>query len=95
MLSQNTNPASQRERVSWFRPGECSRLNYDLLRDVPQPMATRELAERVMVAKGIPVVDNHRTCALIQKTVLASLSRAWSAGGCVRRPEPVASSCRS
>lgn len=79
MLSQDTNPASQRERVSWFRPGECRRLLYDLLRDAPQPLATRVLAERVMAAKGIPVVDDHRTRALIQKTVLASLSRAKGA----------------
>ena len=77
MLSQDTNPASQ--RVSWFRPGECRRLIYDLLRDAPQPLATRDLAERVMAAKGIPVVDDHRTRALIQKTVLASLSRAKGA----------------
>lgn len=79
MLSQDTNPASQRDRVSWFRPGECRRLIYDLLRDAPQPLATRVLAERVMAAKGIPVVDDHRTRALIQKTVLASLSRAKGA----------------
>jgi len=75
MLSQDTNPAQQRERVSWFRPGECRRLIYDVLRDTPQPLATRELSERVMAAKGIPAVDG-RTRALIQKTVLASLSRA-------------------
>ncbi len=79
MLPQDTNPASQRDRVSWFRPGECRRLIYDLLRDAPQPLATRVLAERVMAAKGIPVVDDHRTRALIQKTVLASLSRAKGA----------------
>ncbi len=79
MLPQDTNPASQRERVSWFRPGECRRLIYDALRDAPQPLATRDLAERVMAAKGIPVVDDHRTRALIQKTVLASLSQAKGA----------------
>ena len=79
VLPQNTNPASQRDRVWWFRPGECRRLIYDLLRDAPQPLATRDLAERVMAAKGIPVVDDHRTRALIQKTVLASLSRAKGA----------------
>jgi len=75
MLSQYTDPASQRERVSWFRSGECRRLIYDVLRDAPQPLATRELAERVMAARGTPAAD-HRTRALIQKTVLASLSRA-------------------
>jgi len=74
-LFQDTNPAQQRERVSWFRPGECRRLIYDVLRDAPQPLATRELSERVTAAKGILAADG-RTRALIQKTVLASLSRA-------------------
>ncbi len=75
LLFQDTDPAPQRERVSWFRPGECRRLIYDVLRGAPQPLATRELAERVMAARGTPATDN-RTRALIQKTVLASLSRA-------------------
>ncbi len=75
MLSQDTDPAQQHERVSWFRPGECRRLIYGVLRDALQPLATRELAERVMAARGTPAADN-RTRALIQKTVLASLSRA-------------------
>ena len=74
LLLQDTDP-QQRERVSWFRPGECRRLIYDVLRDAPQPLATRELAERVMAAGGMPAADN-RARALIQKTVLASLSRA-------------------
>ena len=43
MPSQEADPAQQRERVSWFRPGECRRLIYDVLRDAPQPLATREL----------------------------------------------------
>jgi len=75
MLPRDTDLAQQRERVSWFRPGECRRLIYDLLRDTPQPLATRELAERVIAARDMPAADN-RTRALIQKTVLASLSRA-------------------
>jgi len=41
MLSQDTDPAPQRGRVSWFHPGECRRLIYDVLRDAPQPLATR------------------------------------------------------
>jgi hypothetical protein len=83
LLSQNANPAPQHGRVSWFGPGECRRLIYNVLRDAPQPLATRELAERVMAAKSIPAA-NHRTRALIQKTVLASLSRAK---GTVERTE--------
>ena len=84
MLFQDADPAQQRERVSWFRPGECRRLIHDVLRDAPQPLATRELAERVMAAKGISAVDDRRTRALIQKTVLASLSRA---NGTIERTE--------
>ena len=84
LVSQDADPAQQRGRVSWFGAGECRRLIYDMLRDAPQPLATRELAERVMAAKGIPAVGDHRTRALIQKTVLASLSRAK---GTVERTE--------
>jgi hypothetical protein len=83
MPSHDADPAQQRERVSWFRPGECRRLIYDVLRDAPQPLATRELAERVMAAQGTPAHHN-RTRALIQKTVLASLSRA---NGTIERTE--------
>ena len=84
LLFQDADPAPQRGRVSWFRPGECRRLIHDVLRDALQPLATRELAGRVMAAKGIPAVDDHRTRALIQKTVLASLSRA---NGTIERTE--------
>ena len=83
LLSQDTDPDQQRRRVSWFGPGECRRLIYDVLRDAPQPLATRELAERVMAARGTPA-DDKRTRALIQKTVLASLSRAK---GMIKRTE--------
>lgn len=74
---RETDP-QQRERVSWFRPGECLRTIYDVLRDAPHPLTTRDVARRVIAAKGIPVADD-RTQALLQKTVLASLSRAKSA----------------
>jgi hypothetical protein len=65
----------QRTRSAWFRPGECLRLIYDVLREAPQPMTTRALADRVMSLKAIVTTDE-RTCALVQKTVLGSLSRA-------------------
>ena len=38
----------------WFRPGECLRLIYDVLRDAPRPVTTRELAERIMAGEGHP-----------------------------------------
>lgn len=65
----------QRERVSWFRPGECLRVIYDVLREASQPLTTRDVARRVIAVKGMTVADD-RTQALIQKTILASLSRA-------------------
>lgn len=68
----------QRARSAWFRPGECLRLIYDELRDAPQPVTTRELAERVMRAKAVPIADDRRR-ALIQKTILGSLNRAKEA----------------
>ena len=74
LLLQDSDP-QQRERVSWFRPGECLRAIYDVLREAPQPLTTRDVAKRVMTAKDMTVADE-RTQALIQKTILASLSRA-------------------
>ena len=64
-----------RERNAWFRPGECLRLIYDVLREAPKPLTTRELAERIMDAKAILTADD-RQRALIQKTILGSLNRA-------------------
>ena len=57
----------------WFRPGESLRLIYDVLRETPHPMATRDVAERVMAAKGIAMADDHSR-VLIQKTIHPSLS---------------------
>ncbi|MGH7001421.1 MAG: hypothetical protein ACREEA_07935 [Stellaceae bacterium] len=72
---QEVRPKQQRARSTWFRPGECLRLIYDELRDAPQPVTTRELAERIMRAKAMPITDDRRH-ALIQKTILGSLNRA-------------------
>jgi hypothetical protein len=66
---------SQRPRSTWFHPGECLRLIHDVLREAPQPMTTRALTEQVMGMKAIPATDE-RSGALVQKTVLGSLSRA-------------------
>jgi hypothetical protein len=72
---EQIRPRQQRPRGAWFRPGECLRLIYDVLRDAPQPVMTRELAERIMAVKAIPAADD-RTRELIQKTILGSLNRA-------------------
>ncbi len=65
----------QQPRSVWFRPGECLRLIHDVLREAPAPMTTRALTEQVMGMKAIATTDE-RSCALVQKTVLGSLSRA-------------------
>jgi hypothetical protein len=72
---EGIRPRRQRARSAWFRPGECLRLIYDQLREAPQPLTTRELAERIMRVKAIQAADD-RDRALFQKTVLASLNRA-------------------
>ena len=65
----------QRPRSVWFHPGECLRLIHDVLREAPAPVTTRALTEQVMRMKAIAATDE-RSCALVQKTVLGSLSRA-------------------
>jgi len=68
-------PRQRRARSTWFHHGECLRLIYDELRDAPQPMTTRQLAERIMRNKAIPAADD-RSRDLVQKTLLGSLNRA-------------------
>jgi hypothetical protein len=72
---EEIRPRRRRACNVWFRPGECLRLIYDVLRDTPEPLTTRELAERIVEVKSISVADD-RQRALIQKTILASLYRA-------------------
>lgn len=72
---EEIGPAQRRRCNAWFRPGDCLRLIYDVLRDVPQPMPTRAVVEQMMALKGISGGDA-RQRALLQKTVLASLNRA-------------------
>jgi hypothetical protein len=72
---KDVRPRQRRTHNAWFRHGECLRLIYDELREATQPVTTRELAERIMRVKAIPVADDHRR-ELVQKTLLASLNRA-------------------
>jgi hypothetical protein len=72
---KDIRPRQRRTHNAWFRHGECLRLIYDELREATQPVTTRELAERIMRVKAIPVADDHRR-ELVQKTLLASLNRA-------------------
>jgi hypothetical protein len=68
-------PARRRRYNDWFRPGECRRRIHDVLRDATEPMATREIVEKIMAAKHL-LSDNARARELIYKTVLGSLNRA-------------------
>jgi hypothetical protein len=72
---EEIRPRRRRTHSAWFRPGECLRLIYDVLRDAPQPVTTREIAERMMDAKGIAASED-RSRTLIQKTILGSLNGA-------------------
>jgi hypothetical protein len=68
-------PRQLRARSTWFRPGECLRLIYDVLRGAPQPLTTREIGERIADTKSLAAGDE-RGRALIQKVILGSLNRA-------------------
>jgi hypothetical protein len=68
-------PKQPRARSVWFRPGECLRLIYDELREAAQPMTTRQLAERIIRVRALPMADD-RQRELVQKTILGSLNRA-------------------
>jgi hypothetical protein len=72
---EEIRPRQQRVYNTWFRPGECLRLIYDVLRDAPGPLTTRELAERIIDAKAVGAIDD-RGRTLIERTILGSLNRA-------------------
>ncbi len=75
LVPEETGSRPQRPRSAWFHPGECLRLIHDVLREASLPMTTRALAKQVVGVKAI-TTTNERSCALVQKTVLGSLSRA-------------------
>jgi len=72
---EEIRPRQQRTCNAWFRPGECLRLVYDVLRDAAEPVRTPDLVARIIAMKSISASDA-RQRALIQKTILASVSRA-------------------
>ena len=49
---EDIRPRRRRTCNASFRPGECLRLLYDVLRDAPEPVTTRDLAERIIAMKG-------------------------------------------
>ena len=47
---EEIRPRRRRTCNAWFRPGECLRLIYDVLRDAREPVTTRDVAERIKIA---------------------------------------------
>ena len=60
-------PRRPRAHNTWFRPGECLRLIYDVLRDAPGPLTTRELAEQIMDAKALAAIDDRGGAASVNE----------------------------
>jgi hypothetical protein len=71
-----------RHRQQYFGPGECQRLVLEVLRDAPEPLPGRALAQAVMACKGLE--DHREVLAVVQKTAMAVLRRLV-AKGVVRR----------
>ena len=68
-------------RSAWFAAGELSRLVLEILRRAAgEPLSTREIAHRVMAARGLDEGDE-RSLRLIEKRVWNDLRRR--AGGLV------------
>jgi len=75
----DSRAAGQRgRRQQWFGPGECQRLVLEVLRDAPEPLSGRTLAQAVMARKGIE--DRRDVLAVVQKTALAVLRRLVAKG---------------
>lgn len=66
-------------RPSWLRRGECSRLVLDVLRSATQPLATREITERLLAGRRAGAAHTEVREAL-HKTVLAALNNGRNNG---------------
>jgi hypothetical protein len=54
---EEIRPRRQRTCNAWFRPGECLRLVYDVLRDAAEPVRAPDLVARIMAMKSISASD--------------------------------------
>ena len=72
-----------RHRQQYFGPGECQRLVLEVLRDAPEPLPGRALAQAVMARKGIE--ERREVLAVVQKTALAVLRRLVCKGAARRQ----------
>ncbi|MDQ2106437.1 hypothetical protein [Azospirillum isscasi] len=67
-------PKAVRKRNDWFKPGELARIVLDVLRVAPAPLQVREIAVKVMEARGIDTTDA-RTVQLVGKLVHNAVTR--------------------
>jgi hypothetical protein len=70
-------------RGLFFRNGEQTRLCLDALREAGGPMSARQVAERAMLAKGLPI-DNAPILASIIVQVRVALGRLEGKGRVVK-----------
>lgn len=70
-------------RQQYFGAGECQRLVLEVLRDAPEPLSGRALAQAVMARKGLE--DRREVLAVVQKTALAVLRRLVAKGAACRQ----------
>ncbi|EWY39303.1 hypothetical protein N825_07990 [Skermanella stibiiresistens SB22] len=71
---ETIKPKDIGRRSDWFRPRECARLIQDILRDAPGPVLTRDVALRIMEAKGIDQGDP-QVVNTLKRSVLGALKR--------------------
>ena len=67
-------PKAVRKRNDWFKPGELARMVLDVLCVAPAPLQVREIAVKVMEARGIDTTDA-RTVQLVGKLVHNAVTR--------------------
>lgn len=67
-------PKAVRRRNDWFRAGELSRMELDVLRIAPAPLSTQDIAGQVMERRGLDAGDN-RTVKLVMKLVNNAVTR--------------------
>ncbi len=75
LVPEQIRPRAIYRRNSWFRHGEGPRKIFDTLRASGRPLASREIAERLMAERGLDPTDR-RVAELVQKTVHGCLKRA-------------------
>ena len=74
----SVQPKKRGRRTQWFAPGECQRLVLETLRDAPEPLSGRALAEVLVARKGL--AGGPDIVAPVNKTAMAVLRRLLGKG---------------